>query len=83
MARPSVGLNGMPEKTNLVRFKPPGISSQLVLAESAQIHEEHLIFLHSNGKLAALFFLEIVESWSEFPGSTFRGQRKEPYRVLV
>jgi hypothetical protein len=37
-----------------------------VIAASAEIHGEHLIFLRSNGSLAALFLLEIVESWSEF-----------------
>jgi hypothetical protein len=38
-----------------------------VTAASAEIHGEHLVLLDSTGKLAALFLLEIVESWSELP----------------
>ena len=34
-------------------------------ASSAEIHGEHLVFLHADGSLAALFLLELVESWSE------------------
>jgi hypothetical protein len=56
----------MPEKKYLVRFKTSDLSPHLVIAASAEIHGEHLIFLRSNGSLAALFLLEIVESWSEF-----------------
>jgi hypothetical protein len=37
-----------------------------VIAASAEIHGEHLVFLRSDGRLAALIVLEIVESWSEF-----------------
>ena len=50
---------------NLVRFTPPEISTQVVVAEGAQIYGEHLVFLNSKGGLAALFLLEIVEDWSE------------------
>jgi hypothetical protein len=38
-----------------------------LIAASVEFHGEHLIFLSSNGKLAALFLMEIVESWSELP----------------
>jgi hypothetical protein len=31
----------------------------------AEIHGEHLVFLRSDGSFAALFVLEIVESWPE------------------
>jgi hypothetical protein len=55
----------MTGKTYLVRFKAPDTSPKLVVAEDIQIHGEHLIFLNSKGDLAALFLLEIVESWSE------------------
>jgi len=55
----------MTGKTYLVRFKAPDTSPEFVVAESAQIHGEHLIFLNSNGDLAALFLLEIVESWDQ------------------
>jgi hypothetical protein len=55
----------MTDKTYLVRFKAPDTVPELVVAEDIQIHGEHLIFLNSKGDLAALFLLEIVESWSE------------------
>ena len=56
----------MDDKTYVIRFKPSDITPYLVIASSAEIHEEHLAFLRSDGKLAALFVMEIVESWSEF-----------------
>jgi hypothetical protein len=59
------GRRGIADKTYLVRFKPPEISTQVVVAEAAQIYREHLVFLTSKGELAALFLLEIVEDWSE------------------
>jgi hypothetical protein len=43
-----------------------GRSPDLVIAASAEIHGEHLIFLRSDGSPAALFVLEIVQSLSEF-----------------
>jgi hypothetical protein len=36
-----------------------------VIAANAEIHGEHLVFLRSDGSLAALFVLEVVGSWSE------------------
>ena len=56
----------MNDKTYLIRFKRPDLNPHLVIAASAEIHEEHLAFLRSDGKLAALCVMEIVESWSEF-----------------
>jgi hypothetical protein len=41
---PSAGAEGMTDKTYLVQFKPAGISAQLVVAENAQIYDEHLVF---------------------------------------
>ena len=29
------------------------------------MHGEHLVFLTAKGKLAALFLLDVVESWNE------------------
>jgi hypothetical protein len=49
----------------LVRIKPPSGALQHVTAVRAEIHGEHLVFLNSEGKLAALFLMEIVESWNE------------------
>jgi hypothetical protein len=36
---------------------------QLVAASSAEIQGEHIALLNSNGQLAALLLLDIVESW--------------------
>jgi hypothetical protein len=55
----------MTEKKFLIRFKPSDLSSHLVIAANAAIHGEHLVFLRSDGGLAALFLLEVVESWCE------------------
>jgi hypothetical protein len=51
------------DKTYIVRFKPPQMGIQLVAASSAQIHGEHIALLNSNGQLAALLLMDIVESW--------------------
>jgi hypothetical protein len=56
----------MPDKLYLVQLKGSDLSFQVVIAARAEIHEEHLVFLRSDGKLAALFLLEVVASWSEF-----------------
>jgi hypothetical protein len=55
----------MPNKAYLVRFKKAGLPPELVVAETTEFQGEHLVFLRSDGSLAALFVLEIVESWSE------------------
>ncbi|MGB8538522.1 MAG: hypothetical protein WCD57_19020 [Acidobacteriaceae bacterium] len=55
----------MPAKGCLIRFKPSNLTTDLVVASSAEIHGEHLVFLRADGSLAALFFLDVVESWSE------------------
>ena len=57
----------MDNKTYIVKFKPPALSLHLVIASTVEIHDEHLIFCDSEGRLAALFLLETVESWSEHP----------------
>jgi hypothetical protein len=54
----------MAEKTYLVRFKLAGLGPQQVVAAKAEIQEDHLVFINSDGKLAALFLVEIVESWN-------------------
>ena len=56
----------MADKTYLIWLKPSVITSQLVIAASVEIRGDHLIFLRSDGSLAALFVMEIVEGWSEF-----------------
>jgi hypothetical protein len=54
----------MTDKTYLVRFKPRELGLKAVIAARAEIHGEHIALLNSKGKLAALFLVEIVESWS-------------------
>lgn len=56
----------MASKTYVVKFKLPALGVvHTVIASTVEIHDEHLIFCDSEGKLAALFLLEVVESWSE------------------
>jgi hypothetical protein len=55
----------MPNREYLVRFKRTDLPPELVIAETIEFHGEHLVFLRSDGSLAALIVLDIVESWSE------------------
>jgi hypothetical protein len=57
----------MAEKTYLVHFKSDALESQLIIAATAEIQDEHLVLLDAKGKLTALFLMEIVEGWSELP----------------
>jgi hypothetical protein len=58
----------MVSKAYIVKFRSPAPGVvQTVIASTVEIHDEHLIFCDSQGKLAALFLLDIVESWSELP----------------
>jgi hypothetical protein len=57
----------MATKTYLVRFKNPAISMQPVFASRAEIQGDHIVMLDSEGRLVALFWMGIVESWSEHP----------------
>jgi hypothetical protein len=54
----------MTDKTYMVRFKPPEISTQHMSAASAEVYGDHLVFLNSNEETVAFFPLEIVESWT-------------------
>ena len=54
----------MPDKRYLVSCKTPESTTQSVVAASCEVHSEHLALLNSKGELAAMFLLEIVESWS-------------------
>jgi hypothetical protein len=55
----------MADTTFLIRFRTPELSPQQVIAAHAQIQGDHLVLLNAQGKLAALFSLDIVESWNE------------------
>jgi hypothetical protein len=55
----------MKDKTYIVRFKPPETSTQPVIAATAEVADDYLILLKTNGELAGLFAMEAVESWAE------------------
>jgi hypothetical protein len=64
----------MIDKTFLILFKPPELSTQLVIAARAEIRGEHLVLLNSESKLVALFLLQIVESWFELQDDRCAGR---------
>jgi hypothetical protein len=57
----------MIDRTFIVRFKAGVLSPEAVVAANAEIHAEHIVLLNETGKLAALFLLELVESWTVLP----------------
>jgi hypothetical protein len=57
-----------PEKTSLVTFKPTLWKTQLMKADRAWIRGDHLALVTQQGRLAALFVKEMVESWNEVQG---------------
>ena len=66
----------MADKLYIVKFKPATLGvAQNVIASTVEIHDEHLIFCNSKGELAALFLLEIVQSWNEVCDSVIPGQK--------
>ncbi len=55
----------MNERAFLIRFKRSDLAFHTVIAAKAEIHGDHLVFLRSDGSLAALFLMDLVQSWSE------------------
>jgi hypothetical protein len=55
----------MADRTFLIRFRSPEPSTQHVIASRAQVQGEHLVLFNAQGKLAALFSLNVVESWND------------------
>ncbi len=55
------------DKTYIIRFRPPDISTDVVVAASVEVHGEDLAFLNSDGELVAQYLFVVVESWSELP----------------
>jgi hypothetical protein len=53
----------MPNRTFLVRLRSNEI--QEVRAATVEVHGEYLVFLLAEGKLTALFQLDMVKSWNE------------------
>jgi hypothetical protein len=51
-------------QTYLVSLKLPSRAVQHVIAASLELHGENLVFFNAEGELAAMFLLEIVQSWN-------------------
>ncbi len=62
-------MTGMVDQTYLVAFKQPSQAIQHVIAATVEVQGEHLVFLDAEGKLAALFMMEIVQSWNVLPAA--------------
>jgi hypothetical protein len=67
----------MPDKAYVVKLKssakPSDLASvQTIVASTAEIHDEHLIFCDARGELTALFLMEVVQSWNELSGARVR-----------
>jgi hypothetical protein len=60
-------LSGMMDQTYLVALKLPSRAVQHVIAASLEIHGENLVFFNAKGELAAMFLMEIVQSWNVLP----------------
>ena len=57
----------MPNKTYRVCLKPPSSAVQHVVAAEIRSLDNHLVFLDARGDVAALFLVDLVESWDEIP----------------
>jgi hypothetical protein len=55
------------DQTYLVALKLPSRAVQHVIAASLEIHGENLVFFNAEGELAAMFLMEIVQSWNVLP----------------
>jgi hypothetical protein len=55
------------DKTFIVKFRPPDLPIRSIVASTVEMHGDHLALLNARGELAALFLLDVVESWSEIP----------------
>jgi hypothetical protein len=56
------------DKIYLVYLRPPSPAVQRVVASRFEIHGEHLVFVDPEGKLVALFVMELVESFNVVSG---------------
>jgi hypothetical protein len=55
----------MTDKRYSVRIRAPQQSVYVVIAATAEVYGEHLVFSNAEGQPLFLFLLDIVESWSE------------------
>jgi hypothetical protein len=60
-------LAGMIDQTYLVRLKPQSAAIQHVDASIVEVLGGHLVFLDAERRLAAVFLLDLVESWEVLP----------------
>jgi hypothetical protein len=60
-------LAGMIDQTYLVRLKPQSRAIQHVAASIVEVLGGHLVFLDAERRLAAVFLLDLVESWEPLP----------------
>jgi hypothetical protein len=66
------GALSVENRTFIVKMKYRGLGVYLVVAERLEVHEDHLVLLHPNGRLAGLFFMQAGESWHELPAPVSR-----------
>jgi hypothetical protein len=59
----------MVDRIYLVALKPPAPPLREVVAATVEVHGDQLAFLTANGELAALFLLDIVQSWNVLSGA--------------
>jgi hypothetical protein len=57
----------MVDQTYFVAMRPPSHAIQQVFAATAEVRGNHLVFVDAKNNLAALFPLDLVESWSVVP----------------
>jgi hypothetical protein len=65
-------LAGMIDQTYLVRLKPQSGAIQHVAASIVGVLGGHLVFLDAERRIAAVFLLDLVESWEVLPDSDRR-----------
>jgi MEDS: MEthanogen/methylotroph, DcmR Sensory domain len=53
------------DRNFLIQFKQPLAAPMLIRAMRVDIQGEHLVLLRADGRLAALFLLEIVSAWED------------------
>jgi hypothetical protein len=57
----------MADQTYVVTLKPQSGAIQHVAASMVEVLGDHLVFLDAERRLAAVFLLDLVESWDVLP----------------
>jgi hypothetical protein len=55
----------MADKRYLLRMRLPERRLHVLIAASAEIRDDHILFLNTKGELLSLFMFEAVENWTE------------------